>query len=127
MGVEPTKDRLAALPGFEVRTPHRGRCSSNHRCRAGFISADATKQIETVLVDTPQVAAADRNTVPVEKLQYLNRNFAAIVQPVAKLRGIETAVLYLRRNVAAYLHHLGDGTAQEKVVMRHFIHFTHPR
>jgi hypothetical protein len=24
VGVEPTKDRLAALPGFEVRTPHRG-------------------------------------------------------------------------------------------------------
>jgi hypothetical protein len=29
MGVEPTKDRLAAPPGFEVRTPHRGRLSSN--------------------------------------------------------------------------------------------------
>ena len=28
MGVEPTKDRLAAPPGFEVRTPHRGRFSS---------------------------------------------------------------------------------------------------
>jgi hypothetical protein len=27
-GVEPTKDRLAAPPGFEVRTPHRGRFSS---------------------------------------------------------------------------------------------------
>ena len=29
MGVEPTKDRLAAPPGFEVRTPHRGRLSSS--------------------------------------------------------------------------------------------------
>jgi hypothetical protein len=28
-GVEPTKSRLAALPGFEVRTPHRGRFSSS--------------------------------------------------------------------------------------------------
>jgi hypothetical protein len=28
VGVEPTKDRLAALPGFEVRTPHRERCPS---------------------------------------------------------------------------------------------------
>ena len=28
MGVEPTKDRLAALPGFEVRTPHQGRFPS---------------------------------------------------------------------------------------------------
>ena len=27
-GVEPTKSRLATLPGFEVRTPHRGRFSS---------------------------------------------------------------------------------------------------
>jgi hypothetical protein len=29
VGVEPTKDRLTAPPGFEVRTPHRGRFSSN--------------------------------------------------------------------------------------------------
>ena len=28
VGVEPTKDRLTAPPGFEVRTPHRGRFSS---------------------------------------------------------------------------------------------------
>ena len=28
VGVEPTKDRLAALPGFEVRTPHQGRFPS---------------------------------------------------------------------------------------------------
>ena len=28
MGVEPTKDRLTAPPGFEVRTPHQGRFSS---------------------------------------------------------------------------------------------------
>ena len=27
-GVEPTTSRLATLPGFEVRTPHRGRFSS---------------------------------------------------------------------------------------------------
>ena len=29
VGVEPTKDRLAALPGFEVRTPHQGRFPSS--------------------------------------------------------------------------------------------------
>lgn len=34
MGVEPTQDRLAAPPGFEVRTPHRGRFSSKP-CRSG--------------------------------------------------------------------------------------------
>jgi hypothetical protein len=28
MGVEPTKDRPTAPPGFEVRTPHRGRVPS---------------------------------------------------------------------------------------------------
>jgi hypothetical protein len=28
VGVEPTKDRLTAPPGFEVRTPHQGRFSS---------------------------------------------------------------------------------------------------
>ena len=34
VGVEPTKDRQAALPGFEVRTPHQGRFPSpqpNHQ------------------------------------------------------------------------------------------------
>lgn len=31
VGVEPTKDRLAAPPGFEVRTPHRGRFPSTVR------------------------------------------------------------------------------------------------
>ena len=29
VGVEPTRDRLTAPPGFEVRTPHRGRFSSD--------------------------------------------------------------------------------------------------
>ena len=29
VGVEPTKDRLTAPAGFEVRPPHRGRFSSN--------------------------------------------------------------------------------------------------
>src|ERR1700730_11483033 len=33
VGVEPSKDRLAALPGFEVRTPHQGRFPSPFESR----------------------------------------------------------------------------------------------
>ena len=72
MGVEPTKDRLAALPGFEVRTPHRGRCSSRrYHCDVCFIRA-AAEQIEAVFIDTTQIAAAKCDTVAIEELENLD-------------------------------------------------------
>src|SRR6185312_14836544 len=84
-GVEPTKDRLAVLPGFEVRTPHRGRFSSRTVCAL----RRPAKQIEPMPVDAPQVAAAQRDAVPVEEFEDLDCDLAAIVEPVAQLRGAE--------------------------------------
>ena len=55
MGVEPTRDRLAAPPGFEVRTPHRGRFSSRRRMVGVCGGAE---KIEPMLVHAPPVAPA---------------------------------------------------------------------
>ena len=55
MGVEPTRDRLTAPPGFEVRTPHRGRFSSKLRLAQSF-DFNRTKKVEPVLVDPPHIA-----------------------------------------------------------------------
>jgi hypothetical protein len=54
MGVEPTKDRLAAPPGFEVRTPHRGRLSSN-RSNINHYTALARRTNSGRRVAWPQV------------------------------------------------------------------------
>src|SRR5215813_10317599 len=92
MGVEPTKDRLAAPPGFEVRTPHRGRFSSLIRWRSRRCVRAGAEQVEPVLVHPPQVAAPERHAVAVEKFQDLDRDLAAIIEPVAELSGRELAL-----------------------------------
>lgn len=56
VGVEPTKDRLAAPPGFEVRTSHRGRFPSRLR-QFGLFIWPAVEQVEPVFVDATQIAA----------------------------------------------------------------------
>src|SRR5262249_52159126 len=83
MGVEPTKGRLAAPPGFEVRTPHRGRFSSLIRCgwRGGV--RGGAEQVEPVLVHAAQIAAAQCDAVTVEEFQDLDRNLATVIDLVA--------------------------------------------
>ena len=83
MGVEPTKDRLAAPPGFEVRTSHRGRFPSRQR-QFGLFIRRAVEQIEPMFVDATQIAAPYRNAMTIEEFEYLDRNLTAIVEPVAK-------------------------------------------
>ena len=83
MGVEPTRDRLTAPPGFEVRTPHRGRFSSI--AQAGRWA----EQVEPPPVDASQVAAADGDAVAIEEFENLDSDLSAIVEPVAELRGVE--------------------------------------
>ena len=100
MGVEPTRDRLAAPPGFEVRTPHQERLPSPRRrfvrpLVCGNIFAGIAKEIQTVFVDPPQIAPAQGNAVPVEKLQDLDCDLAAILNLVAELRRRELSVLGL--------------------------------
>ena len=65
MGVEPTKDRLAAPPGFEVRTPHRGRFSSSFATIASRTDRPP-EQIEAMLVDAAPIAAAQRHAMTIE-------------------------------------------------------------
>src|SRR5262245_1397010 len=104
-GVEPTKDRLAAPPGFEVRTPHRGRFSSMTCCRSRLVGRAAV-EIEAVPVQAAQVAAPQRHPVTIEELQDLDRDLASIVEAVAQLRSGELAFLGMRRDVGDDLHHL---------------------
>ena len=91
MGVEPTRDRLTAPPGFEVRTPHRGRFSSI--AQAGR----RAEQVEPPPVDASQVAAADRDAVAIEELENLDSDLSAVVEPVSELRRIEAGRMQRRK------------------------------
>src|SRR5499427_7956339 len=94
MGVESTKDRLAAPPGFEVRTPHRGRFSSLIRIARPCAIRRHAEQIEPVLVHAAQIAAAQRDAVAVEEFQDLARDLAPVVDPVTELRRGELALFF---------------------------------
>src|SRR5262247_4559068 len=89
MGVEPTKDRLAAPPGFEVRTPHRGRFSSLYRCGRRRSVRRHEEQVEPVLVDAAQIAATQRHAVAIEEFENLDGYLAADVDLVAEQRSGE--------------------------------------
>src|SRR5215510_8761733 len=124
MGVEPTKDRLAAPPGFEVRTPHRGRFSS----RSGFVSIDGTcvaEQVEPMPIDAANVTTAHGDAVPIKEFQDLDRNLAAIFDAVTELRCTELAVSCTRAAVDHDFDHFGNGVTQEKVIVRDFVNLPH--
>ena len=99
MGVEPTRDRLTAPTGFEVRPPHRERFSS------GVIldGLGPPEQVEPIRADLPQIAAANGDAMPVEELQHLDRDLAAAVDLVAEGGGAKAAVGIGRGQLA------GDG------------------
>src|SRR6201996_7261262 len=117
-GVEPTRDRLAASLGFEVRTPHQGRFSS---ITVAFRMRQGTEQVQTMLVDPAQVVTIESDPVTVEEFENLDGDFPAIIEAVAKLCGGENSILSVSRNVSRNGHHFLDGRAQEKMVMRHFV------
>ena len=91
VGVEPTKDRLAASPGFEVRTPHRGRFPSEIAMRWLFIRR-AAEQIEPVFVHAAQIASPQRHAMAIEEFKNLDGDFAAVVEPIAEFGGGELPV-----------------------------------
>jgi hypothetical protein len=95
VGVEPTRDSLAAPPGFEVRTPHRRRFSSKFSAWRFRREIDGPEQIQAVFVDPAQIATPERDAVPIEEIEYLNRDLPAIVHTIAKLRGGEYAAWFL--------------------------------
>src|SRR4051794_21285012 len=123
VGVEPTKDRLAALSGFEVRPPHRGRFSST-RLSGGRRRAE---QVETVDVDAPKVAATRRHAVAIEEVEDLDRDLASVVEPIAELRRAELTLGGAYRQLACDRRHLGDSGAQEEMVVGDFIDPPHAR
>src|ERR1700677_4430463 len=89
VGVEPTRDRLAAPHGFEVRAPHRGRFSST--LVAGLTRR--TEQIQAMPVDPPLIAFAQGHAVPIKKVEDLDRHLAAVVDLVTELPSRTRAVL----------------------------------
>ena len=90
MGVEPTRDRLAAPHGFEVRTPHRGRFSSV-RIVTGF--AANAKQVQAGRVDPAPIAPAQGHAAAIEELEDLDRDLAPVGQAIAELGGGKAACL----------------------------------
>src|SRR5215510_1060188 len=92
MGVEPTEDRLAAPPGFEVRTSHRGRFSSLSRCGRRRAVRGCAEQVEPVLVHAAQIAPTQRHAVAIEEFEDLDGHLAAVVDLIAELRGRELAL-----------------------------------
>src|SRR5436190_22379941 len=91
VGVEPTKDRLTAPPGFEVRTPHRGRFSSSiGRSTMGI--RRAAKKIKPLGIHPAQIPAPHGHAMTVEMLEHLDCNLSPVVEAVAKLSGGEFAV-----------------------------------
>src|SRR5258707_13988913 len=85
-GVEPTRDRLAAPPGFEVRTPHRRRFSPRKRLIATLHLGLRPEEVEPVLVGPAQIVAAQRHAVTIEELEDLDCDLAAILDLIAELR-----------------------------------------
>src|SRR5262249_48486843 len=83
------------------------------------------EQIEAMLVHAAQIAAAQRHAMTVEELENLDRNLAAVVEPIAKQRGGELTVLALGSDVAGNVDHLADRAAQEEVVVRDLVHLSH--
>src|SRR5262245_29939758 len=113
MGVEPTRDRLTAPPGFEVRSPHRERDSSVWLLRP----RRWRKELDARGVDAPHVLAADCKPVPIEELEDLDGDLAAIVQAIAELRRGESAVRSARGDIDGDLGHLLHHWAQEEVIL----------
>ena len=59
----------------------------------------AAEQVEPMLVDAAQIAAAQGDAVAIEEFEDLDRDLAAVVEAVAKLRRSELAILRLRAAV----------------------------
>src|SRR5438045_9459392 len=72
-------------------------------------------------VDPPQVAAAQRHAVAIEEFQNLDRDLAAVVDAIAELRRRELAVFGRSSKIDDDVDHLGDGAAQEEMIVRHLI------
>src|SRR5262245_44572101 len=127
---------MTAPPGFEVRTPHRGRFYSC--CFVGVRRSNKLK--EPLRIDATQVASArgesvGRNgfthednsleTVAIKEFQDLDCYLAAVVEPVTQLRGAEFAVCRRGRKRRKQMRDLSHRGAEEEMVGRHFVQAPH--
>src|SRR5262245_9897959 len=112
MGVEPTRDRLTAPPGFEVRSPHRERDSS-----VDLLRRLRRKELDARRIYASQVLAADGEAVPIKEFQDLDRYLAAVVQAVAEVRRRKPAVRRARSNLHGNFGHALHDRSQEKMVV----------
>ncbi|MCK9908856.1 hypothetical protein MXD81_06935 [Microbacteriaceae bacterium K1510] len=78
-----------------------------------------------MLVDAAQIAAAQGDAMAIEEFEDLDRDLSAIVDAVAKLRCGELPARCRSGAIDNDLHHLGDGRAQEEMIVRHFIDLAH--
>ena len=76
-------------------------------------------------VDAAQIAAPQRHAMTIEKFQYPDCNLAAIVQPVAELRGDELSGGSVLTHVDDDPDHFRHRRAQEEVVERDLIDPSH--
>src|SRR6202023_645365 len=78
-----------------------------------------------MLVDAAQIAAAQGDAMAVEEFQNLDRDLAAVVDPVAELRRGELAVRRRRAEIADDADHLGHGLAQEEMIVLDLVGLAH--
>ena len=81
----------------------------------------AMEQVEPMLVDAAKIAPPKCDAMTVEEFEHLNRDLAAIVKPVAKLRRSELSVRSLGSEIGGNLHHLRNGAAQKEMIVSDFI------
>ena len=74
-----------------------------------------------MLVDAAQIAAAKRHAMAIEKLQDLDRNLAAVVHPIAKLRGSELSKGLGLAEVDDDPDHFRHRGAKKEVVQRRLV------
>jgi hypothetical protein len=79
-----------------------------------------------MLVDAPNVAATQGDAMAVEEFQDLDCDLAPVVDAIAKLTRAELAVSGLCADVDHDLDHFRDSAAQEKMVVRDLVDFSHP-
>src|SRR5258708_20306202 len=82
VGVEPTKDRLTTLTGFEVQPPHQGRFPSPRHARDDSSSADFAIDMRAIGTCPPLIAVAQGDAGAIEESHALHPDPSPHALPV---------------------------------------------
>ena len=74
-----------------------------------------------MLVDATQIAAAQGDAVPIEEFQDLDRDLASVVDRSRNCAAVNWPFGAFAAMSMHDLDHLGDGAAQEEMVLRDFV------